>query len=219
MLKHCHAFLAQSDNIGQLAWKNTIDLTKRSGNAIIEHENICNHQFASQLAASLFGSRPACDPFSTGKNMKAKKTSESSQMPCAQVAPADNEPKSAKRLDALQASGIGKGRTLANVVRKGSIVAVKKLIKLGASPHDPEIVCIACEEGNVKALQILIDASVDLDVLDGEPLVLACRYGHSDVVAMLLEAGVSVTERARSIATNNGYRYILQLLLEGSGKA
>ncbi|KAJ1481039.1 ankyrin repeat-containing domain protein, partial [Baffinella frigidus] len=83
---------------------------------------------------------------------------------------------------------------------------------------------LASEMGQDDAVQMLLDAGADTEVLDRSdrtPLVRACDAGHGTVARKLLAAGANATEREPNIgstclqiAADKGHVMVVEALLE-----
>ena len=104
---------------------------------------------------------------------------------------------------------------LASLVRIG---ACGQAMNDGASP-----LFIACSNGHVDAVQLLIDKGADVRQADSDghtPLIVACLNGHVDVVQLLIEKDADVGQADNNgmlpllMACQNGHDDVARLLIE-----
>ena len=89
------------------------------------------------------------------------------------------------------------GTALWHTIDCNFLEGIELLIKHGAKPDSPgnNWIIRAAKAGNLPLLKILLKANPDLDQLyyqDRTALMYAARYGHSDCVEALIEAGANV---------------------------
>ena len=107
--------------------------------------------------------------------------------------------------------------------RNGNLIAVKKLLKQGASANINlgKSLLAAASMGHHKVVNCLIDNGAMVDAaVDGTALIHASKGGHYETAEVLLSCGAEIILRdgygktALTHASENGHPKVMQLLLE-----
>lgn len=91
------------------------------------------------------------------------------------------------------------GSALLYAVQKGILSTARRAIQAGANvnmktppPDNRPLLSIAAENGHLGLVQLLLNASADVNAIDGKrrsPLLLAADFGHAQIVELLLDHG------------------------------
>ena len=125
---------------------------------------------------------------------------------------------------------IGQDDTLFQAVIRNDLAGCERALSRGgdinmAGPRNTTPLFIACREGNVDIVQLLVEAGVcDTNKAADNgttPFYTACHHGHVDVVRLLVEAGVCDRNKATDdgvtpfyIACQTGHVDVVRLLVE-----
>jgi len=97
---------------------------------------------------------------------------------------------------------------------------VKLLIDHGADVHalHDYAIRVASERNHPPVVSLLVDAGADVDAMGGEPLILACKNGHRLVAEILVKAGATISVDHLKIAVLHSYANIVKLLIDNGVK-
>ena len=116
-------------------------------------------------------------------------------------------------------------------VNSGDLVEIKSIVEKNPAIKDAYLndgwtaLTVAARDGNVSAVNLLIERGADIDKLEGggnSPLFWAVYYGHEDVVTTLLRHGASIHNKCAKcrdpidVAKDNNCESILNMLVEKS---